>query len=602
MKHNEGIRRRRWPASSTQQLIDLTAQELRSGAETAARPVPPAMIVGWQLRLVGVVVDDVDLPAVIDLDRHLHLTLDGKDPKLVTDLLLTTGRTSGRIGGHSRTSLARRLLDGLPEMLTRPCDSDGDPRHHQLDREEWLTINVAGLRLAQLAIWLCERDRGNPEAHELLPRSIEAAFLLASLPLRLLRPVSDTSTGDGPTIGLQRAGLSPIDDQARTIWQRHLCRPDGDVFSLQRRRNDLQASRTRWLELLGSAERYPSLAGGGPKLMERRLAVAVRRDPAIPTPSDLGRARRALHVFQADEPLLTTPPVRGPSNAYSDGSTRRQPDPQPTIVQDSFRVEREQLLDLASGHLLPRYLIDLTLGLLLALRDEHVRRSSHPALQRVWWLASRTLLPLTATVGLIAVLTAMTAPVLVGLSVGSPQRAVAQSLQLGLLAAAGVWLSVIVAVVVLGGREGSYLALLRMPATTAFGLAILLSFAGDWLRPPAGWATAAVPLVLITLAFGYLFIETVNQGAEGPQAVGRAVLLGLIGTGVAVVVTAGVTFALTPAFFGSTDAYQLIAASPARFLWAVLLASSAAFALGTFLQAIWDEAPVTAPLSRLRLR
>jgi hypothetical protein len=633
--------RGRWPASSTQQLIDLTVRALRFSADGPSRPAPPAVVLAYPLRLIGVVIDDFDLRALIDLDRRLELTAEGENPDLVTDLLSATGRTTAQIGGHSGTSLARRLLDGLPGMLTTPCTPDGNREggspldrtsgwttqdvvmqharqppaiavgpvtwrppnreHHQLSETEQLAVHVVALRLAQLATWLCERERGNPEAHELLPRCIEASFVLASLPLRLLRPRADTRDGQAPSNGPQQVDVEPIDDQARVIWQRHL-RNDRDPLSLLRRREDLRMARTRWLELLASAERYPALLRGGPTLMERRLAMTVRRDPAVPTPSDLGCLRRVLHVFQADEPLLTAPPARTSAQTGSGASPTRESDPQPTLAPNGFRFEQQQLLELTSGHLLPRYLMDLTFGLLLALRDEHMRRFSQPPLQRLWRLASRTLMPVMAAVGLSALLAAMAAPLLVGLGTGPPPRALAQSLQFGLLTAAGAWLLLTAAVVGVGGREGSYLALLRMPATTAFGLAILLSFASDWLRPPTAWATAAVPLGLMILAFGYLFIETVNQGAEGLHALGRAALLGLIGAGVAFAATAGVTFALAPAFFGPSNAYQVMAASPARFLWAVLLASSAAFALGTFLQAIWDEAPVTAPLSRLRLR
>lgn len=543
-----------------------------AGAERTASP---------RMQVIGMPTD-LSMEELLKLDRSLALTTELSALPILEQLQAWASRRGGRDGGLSPADIAKRLLDGLPQNLESLLVTH-EPPHPRPSQ----TL-VCALRLAQLAVWICEKQAGDPAARELLPRAAEAAFLCASLPLRLLDDDDE-----------------PIDERARKIWAHHLTRTGGVELSLENCRRDAVQARTLWLEMVFRMELYPSLMAARPAVTDRRLRALIRRDLAVP---ERGFIERRIHIFQADEALIFQRP-------------------------GADSGERQQLLELTAMHLLPRYLSDESIGLLLALRDAQLRAPEAPGrpnrssdatapmpasrprhravatrLPRLTWLvASRLLLPVRSLAGLVIIALAIALPLVVALpqAAALPPSAVhgltsfasATILVLGI-----AWSVLVVAVVMTGGREGSFLALLRMPATSAFGLAILLTFNTAWLRPPAHTVTALLPLAFLLLAGFYLAIETINQGAEGTTILSRAALLTLVGSGVSLSVTSLVLIGVAPAFFASTESFAALQASPAARLWALVLAASAAFMLGTFLQAIWDEAPVTAPLSRLRLR
>lgn len=587
------------PEEATASIVKDTVAALTHAAtysyqHPAGIEPPPALQIlpPDNVRLLGIDIDRDQL-AFTDcwrLDQLLHLAADGKDPGFISHLLRRTGIDEGRGGGWSRTDIAQRLLEGLAPLLEKGYA--GVSQTDNLDPEDNrdLEVYVVALRLAQTAIWLCEREPGNPEAHELLPHAAEAAFLTAALPLRLL----------------DRTG-QPIDEHARMIWGEHLHAANEEQISLASCRRDAQRMRTRWLELLFSMERHPSLLADNQQAIDARLVRVIRRNPVPLEARGLGRTQRLWHVFVADEPLVFTTPGGGqdPGGASRiDGNQADKSAPSYEVLR-AFQGERQQLLDLTALHLLPRYLTDEAFGLLLGLRE--IAHCSKPTTCRsrakaaAWSVASRFL----HRVSMLAAAALLTVSGLVPLhalaDLPLPVTAiVALWTTVGMLAM--VWALLLVLVVTLGGREGSYLAMLRMPATSAFGLAILLQFNTEWLMLPSSPWVASLPLVFLFLAGFYLYIEAVNQGAEGGVALQRAGLLSVIGAGVALSVTFLAMSFVAPAFVGSSGTRVMTMSSTVENLWALLLASTASFVLGTFLQAIWDEAPVTSPLSRLRLR
>lgn len=169
--------------------------------------------------------------------------------------------------------------------------------------------------------------------------------------------------------------------------------------------------------------------------------------------------------------------------------------------------------------------------------------------------------------------------------------------------AAACYALICAGVVMLPGSWGA-MWLLRMPAAAAVGIFALTAFLpGGWLQaPPGGWGATAV---LTAVSFGYLLVEVRNHGVATRSAVPRALLVVLTGVVHALMVAVIGLIAVAPALVangGQMD--QSIWSKPGYGHAGVVLALAAAWclAVGVFLQILWDERPITAPLAHLSWR
>jgi hypothetical protein len=161
-------------------------------------------------------------------------------------------------------------------------------------------------------------------------------------------------------------------------------------------------------------------------------------------------------------------------------------------------------------------------------------------------------------------------------------------------------------------RRAAWPWMLRQPASAAVGLLAVAAFGPSW------WYTAGAPgdttraLVaaagLTGAALVYLCIEAAGHGVQGRRLAGRVLLVSAFGLVHGVLVgLIGLRF-LLPIFAASPPG------GPALSCWympgachgqalpvLVLLALAAAWSLaaGVFLQIVWDDQPVTAPLAHV---
>jgi hypothetical protein len=139
---------------------------------------------------------------------------------------------------------------------------------------------------------------------------------------------------------------------------------------------------------------------------------------------------------------------------------------------------------------------------------------------------------------------------------------------------------------------------LRLPATTVLGLIGMLSFATGWQgwdHDPIWWL---VPPSLLAATFGYLLLEV---GGNGDTETGRRLRRS--------------THVLALGFSHATGVVLVAVASAGSFITGTLAdvradqallnlatITSASMALGVFLQVLWEDAPVTSPLSQFSHR
>ncbi|MCR6488389.1 hypothetical protein M8542_36720 [Amycolatopsis sp. OK19-0408] len=165
------------------------------------------------------------------------------------------------------------------------------------------------------------------------------------------------------------------------------------------------------------------------------------------------------------------------------------------------------------------------------------------------------------------------------------------------------------------------LLLLRLPAASAAGALVLLSFTPRWWLDPDAWR---VGLGLLAVSMLYLIIETRLHGVPVWAAVRRGTVIGLIGAGYAMTLSILILGFAAPSV--AEDGQCLLgwwqhppytahpylpaqaaacadalhagaAAAPAGF---VLLLTGWSLAVGLAAQVLWDDRPVTAPLGRLK--
>ncbi|MEU7942456.1 hypothetical protein [Microbispora bryophytorum] len=174
-------------------------------------------------------------------------------------------------------------------------------------------------------------------------------------------------------------------------------------------------------------------------------------------------------------------------------------------------------------------------------------------------------------------------------------------------------------------RELGWLWLLRQPASSAVGLLTLAALPADWWavsdrdtlptlsKSPDrwaasdGWAILLASVILIGVGLAYLVIEASNHGASGRSLFGRALGVGTFGLlHAAMVSLIGLRF-LLPAFASTAGGMPIscwwtTTGCGNAALWPapMLLAATAwSFVSGVFLQILWDDQPITAPLSHV---
>lgn len=174
----------------------------------------------------------------------------------------------------------------------------------------------------------------------------------------------------------------------------------------------------------------------------------------------------------------------------------------------------------------------------------------------------------------------------------------------------------------------SSVALLRVPAAAAVGLAILISLTSRWWTSSNGWS---IGLGLLIAAVGYVALEARLHGTQRLRAVGRGLLVTIVGALHAAVLSIAVLGFVAPAVgergecldgWWRSDPWQPLpvrAEAPANAppdadscakalrtynggapAGVLLLMTGWSFAIGLAAQILWDDRPVTAPLGRLR--
>ncbi len=157
--------------------------------------------------------------------------------------------------------------------------------------------------------------------------------------------------------------------------------------------------------------------------------------------------------------------------------------------------------------------------------------------------------------------------------------------------------------------------LLRQPASAAVGLLALTAIPPDWWHDGGRGGTAAAAGAAAALALaglGYLYVEAASHDVAGQQRAWRPLVVGAAGYAHAGLVSLiGLRF-LVPVLAQRPQARPLSLAcwwaaqgcGPGALpVWLLLaLAASWSFAAGVFLQILWDDQPVTAPLAHVSWR
>ncbi|GAA3732385.1 hypothetical protein [Salinactinospora qingdaonensis] len=152
--------------------------------------------------------------------------------------------------------------------------------------------------------------------------------------------------------------------------------------------------------------------------------------------------------------------------------------------------------------------------------------------------------------------------------------------------------------------------LLRLPATAALGLVVLIPLPDWWQRAsldlPFPEPTQVAPLLLfVGVSLGYLLIEARNHGAGRLSAPVRAVTVVAAGALHAFLVSLLGLVVIAPAFGEHTNGTGIDAVwngatgDPAAVL---ALATAWCLTVGVFSQVLWDDRPITAPLAHLHWR
>ncbi|MEV5719997.1 hypothetical protein AB0L41_39440 [Amycolatopsis mediterranei] len=163
------------------------------------------------------------------------------------------------------------------------------------------------------------------------------------------------------------------------------------------------------------------------------------------------------------------------------------------------------------------------------------------------------------------------------------------------------------------------LLLPRVLAANVVGIAALVTLHPDWWQTPVDGLSAIVtPILLAAAAFVYQLHEFRNHGSTGCALVCRTLLVTLISLCYALLVNWLALRYVLPAFSeeghllatsrsAAPMADLVLPADPAspgaaphivRPLWMLLTATAWSHSLAVFIQLVWDDKPITAPLGR----
>ena len=142
---------------------------------------------------------------------------------------------------------------------------------------------------------------------------------------------------------------------------------------------------------------------------------------------------------------------------------------------------------------------------------------------------------------------------------------------------------------------------LRVPAGAAIGMVALVSIDDGWATRN-GWAWLWASVALLSVSVGYLCLEALGHGVPpGRTLAGRVTAVAALSFAHAVAVAALTLAAVVPAIKpGLAHTLNGPRALPAGQL--LTLAGSVALAAGVLLHVLWDDRPVTYPLSHLPWR
>jgi hypothetical protein len=165
-------------------------------------------------------------------------------------------------------------------------------------------------------------------------------------------------------------------------------------------------------------------------------------------------------------------------------------------------------------------------------------------------------------------------------------------------------------------RPLGWLWLLRQPASAAVGLLTLAALPADWWWSSAPGTTPRATVVQATVALtiigaGYLAIEVAGHGVRGWKIAWRSLGVSAGGLMHAFLVSLVGLRWIVPAFAAAPQNAPRLSCwwtatgcgSNALAPWLIVLAATAwSFVAGVFLQILWDDQPITAPLTHVTWR
>ncbi|MEU4827766.1 hypothetical protein AB0H37_38390 [Actinomadura sp. NPDC023710] len=154
--------------------------------------------------------------------------------------------------------------------------------------------------------------------------------------------------------------------------------------------------------------------------------------------------------------------------------------------------------------------------------------------------------------------------------------------------------------------------LLRQPAGSAVGLLALGALPADWWWKADPALLGQAIALLVALGVGYLLTEVANHGVRGRSLLLRTGGIAIAGFLHAFLVSLIGLRTIVPAFTSAPQNTDLrlscwwTSAGCSRdglAPWQIVLAATAwSFVVGVFLQILWDDQPITAPLAHVRWR
>lgn len=542
------------------------------------RDVDARSVLCRRLRAARPLAADIGHGSVANLSEQVRLVLDGfalrDDVRTATELI---------------RALPMWLGGELEQERKRERDkADTSDRHPAYPSDTRLGLLRDAFLVAELS-WALGSSQASKRDRDVVAAAVEAAATIASVLLRMADVARDVA---------MKSGYLNED----LLIRMHLARME-------------------WIRILLGFDEYADLVADGGHALNVRLARLVGRQP-----DRSRRAGRFIHLFQADPLPRVGPMVRDLARLAAEGSDERS-----RLTVLAVRIDREEeqrFLDIAARLLLPRYLTDHAFGMLQSLQGRSPRVRSGSDAPSAWDRIRGGMTSVAWPLALAAMSGLLMFALAVGLAVvGAVERCdwslctslrdglqeaatrpVFGGLRAAIIALALLWIVGVLRALWRGDRAASYSLLLRVPAATGFGLAILLALSFDWIGTQTGLGRLG-PVVAILASAVYVWIEVINQGGAGRRVpsggrlVGRPAFdLPIIALGISTSVSVLVLEVFGRAMLTRVAGYPALRENPFVYLETLALLSSVSLAIGTFLQAIWDEQPITAPLSYLRLR